>query len=52
MVGDPLSWDVEGALRAGYRLAILVGGGASALPRGGVRVAALDEALSRLLETA
>ena len=26
MVGDQLEWDVEGPLRAGYPLAILVGG--------------------------
>ena len=52
MVGDQLTWDVEGALRAGYRLAILVGGRTTAVPRGGVRAEALDEVLSRLLEAA
>lgn len=31
MVGDQLEWDVEGPLRAGYRLAILVGGQSAAL---------------------
>ena len=43
MAGDRLDWDVEGPLRAGYRLAILVGGGPVALPPGAVQALRLDE---------
>ena len=50
MVGDQLEWDLEGALRAGYRLAIVIGTGTDALPDGGLRVHTFDAALSRLLE--
>ena len=49
MVGDQLEWDVVGPLRAGYRLAVLVGGPAAALPRGAVQVQALNEVIGCLL---
>jgi putative hydrolase of the HAD superfamily len=48
MVGDRLDWDVEGPLRAGYRMAILVGGGPVALPPGAVQALNLDEVASCL----
>ena len=48
MVGDQLEWDVEGPLRAGYRLAVLVGSEPAALPTGAVQVGALDEVMSCL----
>ena len=50
MVGDQLESDVEGPLRAGYRLAILVGGRPVALPSGAVQVQTLNEVFSCLLD--
>lgn len=50
MVGDRLEWDIEGALRAGYRLAILVGKRPVTLPAGAVQVRALDEVISCMLD--
>ncbi len=52
MVGDQLEWDVVGPLRAGYHLAILVGGPPATLPRGAVQVQALNEVTGRLLDAA
>jgi len=49
MIGDRLDWDVEGPLRAGYRIAILVAGEAVALPPGAVQAPSLDEVASCLL---
>lgn len=49
MVGDQLEWDVEGPLRAGYRLAVLVGG-EPAMPPGGVQVRALSEVFDCLVD--
>jgi len=48
MIGDRLGWDVEGPLRAGYRLAILVGDRPVALPAGAMHVETLHEVASRL----
>ncbi len=48
MVGDHVEWDVEGPLRAGYRLAVLVGGQPATLPPRGIQVRALSEVFDRL----
>lgn len=50
MVGDQLEWDVEGPLRAGYRLSILVGDRPVAVPRGAAQVQTLNEAARWLLD--
>ncbi len=48
MVGDHVEWDVEGPLRAGYRLAVLVGSQPATLPPRGIQVRALSEVFDRL----
>lgn len=50
MVGDQLEWDVKGPLRAGYRLAVLVGCQPTTLPPGGVQVRALSEVVDCLVD--
>ena len=48
MVGDQLEWDVNGALQAGYRLAVLVGDSPVPLPHGAVQASGLNEVFSCL----
>lgn len=48
MVGDRLEWDIEGALHAGYFLAILVSGQPVGLPAGAVQVQTLPEVIGCL----
>lgn len=50
MVGDQVEGDVEGPLRAGYRLAVLVGGRPARLPPGGVQVRALSDVFDCLVD--